>query len=137
MIWIGILFVLLLAADLSVISKKDICFTLPVSGFAISLLAYLLAWTGLFPHFRGIINGLILIFTAYTGRVLLKADDKQQRLKHVLNPGLAGYLILCLIALRAGSARFCQWDEFTHWGTVVKDMFFTKRLSIFPDSVSN
>ena len=137
MIWIGILFVLLLAADISVVSKKDICFTLPVSGFAISLSAYLLAWAGLLPHFRTIINGLILVFSAYAGFVLLKAGDRRERLKHVLNPGLAGYLILCLIALRAGSARFCQWDEFSHWGTVVKDMFFSGRLSIFPDSVSN
>ena len=136
MIWIGVLFVLLLAADYSLLGKKDISFTLPLSGFTLTFLAYILSWTKLFPYFRDIINIVILLFSVYAGFVFLRSKDKKQRLQGVLSPGLIGYLILCVIAVRVSNALFCQWDEFSHWGTVVKDMFFSKRLGIYPDSVS-
>ena len=137
MIWIGILFVLLLAADFSLLCKKDISFALPVSGFTLSFLIYVLSWTKLFPYFRYIVNIIILLFSLYAGFVFLKSKDKRERLKAVLTPGLLGYLVLCVIAVRVSSARFCQWDEFSHWGTVVKDMFFSKRLGIYPEAVSS
>lgn len=137
MIWIGIFFVFLLATDYSLISKRDISFTLPVSGFTLAFLAYILSWTGLFPYFRDIINAMILLFSAYAGFVFWKSTDKKQRLSMVFTPGMAGYLVLCIIAFRVSNALFCQWDEFSHWGTVVKDMFFSKRLGIYPDSVSS
>ena len=137
MIWVGILFVLLFAADYSFLSKKDISYTLPVSGFTLFFLIYILSWTGLFPYFRYIVNIIILLFSIYTGFVFLKSKDKRVRLKAVLSPGLLGYLILCVIAVRVSSAQFCQWDEFSHWGTVVKDMFYSKQLGIYPDSVSS
>ena len=41
MILSGIFFVLLLAADYSLLSKKDISFTLPVSGFTLVFLSYI------------------------------------------------------------------------------------------------
>ena len=137
MIWIGILFVLLLAADYSLLSKKDISYTLPVSGFTLSFLVYILSWTKLFPYFRHVVNIIILLFSIYAGFVFLKSTDKRVRLKAVLSPGLLGYLILCVIAVRVSGALFCQWDEFSHWGTVVKDMFYSKQLGIYPDAVSS
>lgn len=137
MIWIGILFVLLLASDFSLLSKKDISFALPVSGFTLSFLIYILSWTKLFSYFLYIVNIIILLFSMYTGFVFLKSKDKSVRLKAVLSPGLFGYLILCVIAVRVSNARLCQWDEFSHWGTVVKDMFYSKRLGIYPDAVSS
>ena len=136
MIWIGILFVLLLAADYSLLCKKDISFTLPVSGFTLVFLSYILSWTELFSYFVYIVDLIILLFSFYAGFVFIKSKDKKQRLKAVLSPGLIGYLILCVVAFRVSHARFCQWDEFSHWGTVVKDMFYSKRLGIYPDSVS-
>lgn len=137
MIWIGILFVLLLAADYSLLSKKDISYTLPVSGFTLTFLIYILSWTKLFPYFRYIVNIIILFFSIYAVFVFIKSTDKRVRLKAVLSPGLLGYLILCVIAVRVSGALFCQWDEFSHWGTVVKDMFYSQRLGIYPDSVSS
>ncbi|MBO4292415.1 MAG: hypothetical protein J5898_10960 [Lachnospiraceae bacterium] len=136
MIWIGILFVLLLAADYSLLCKKDISFTLPLAGFTLTFLAYILSWTKLFPYFREIINIIILLFSGYAAFVYLRSKDKKHRLNAVLSPGLIGYLVLCVIAVRVSNALFCQWDEFSHWGTVVKDMFYSKRLGIYPDSVS-
>ena len=136
MIQTGILFVLLLAADYSLLSKKDISFTLPLSGFTLVFLAYILSWTGFFPYYRDIINSMILLFSMYAAIAFWKSKDKRQRVKAVLSPGLLGYLILCAAAFRVSHALFSQWDEFSHWGTVVKDMFFSKRLSIYPDSVS-
>ncbi len=137
MIWIGIFFVLLLAADFSLLSRKDLAFTLPLSGFTLSLLACILYFTGLFPRLRDIINLLILLFSFYTGFIFWRSEDKKQRLESILSPALIGYLILCLIALRVSNALFCQWDEFSHWGTVVKDMFFSKQPAFHPGAVSS
>ncbi|MBD5473552.1 MAG: hypothetical protein HDR20_11870 [Lachnospiraceae bacterium] len=119
-----------------------ICFA-PI--FAIAFL-YMMIWNrkfeetitlalvtvGLMLYFAGWIEKLhtgIIIISIFSVISFLAAvylfNGKKKEYKDLLSPGLLIYLgLVCLIILNAHDLYMAKWDEYSHWGIAVKDMFF-------------
>lgn len=62
-------------------------------------------------------------------------NKKETKLKELLSPGM--FIFVCavvLILLNCNSARLARWDEFSHWGLAVKDMFYSNSFAKHFDS---
>ncbi|MCI8357942.1 MAG: hypothetical protein HFI51_07335 [Lachnospiraceae bacterium] len=93
-----------------------------LSMFAIVSLLYA---AGLFDKLPA---GMILVYVsagiAFFASIYLFHKKKIQ-VKSLYSPALIVYGLLCvLIVLNCRGAWFARWDEYSHWGLAVKDMFF-------------
>jgi hypothetical protein len=117
--------VLLLAAfSLSYLIQSSLLISLPTAIFGITAVLYV------FSLFNQLLLGfwvvLAIIGLATTVSVLLLIKDKElvSHLKTLLSPGLAIFLSLALFSyLLTRGMQLSSWDEFSHWGTIVKATF--------------
>lgn len=109
---------------------------LPIGCFTIIIMMYVLSAIGIMGYTLLIIMEIVLfiifLFAVY------KKKFSNNIFSKIFTPGFFIFLMLSVMLYWFTSeVKVFQWDEFTHWATTVKDMYYTSRLSIYSDSVTS
>lgn len=123
------------AAMISLKFNKRIEETLSMWIFVIILILYLFAMVGLLEigvytvTTIGLISTIFCFYNIYRNRKIF--------IENVLTPGFVIFTILFIIAWWAQRGRMLtSWDEFSHWGTVVKNMYIFDTLGNHPEATT-
>ena len=117
---------LLLAITISivVISELNFDLVLPVTFFSVILVAYGLGLIGLLKWLNVIVLLVALGFSIGAGfRIYNRKLKSSVFMSNVFTPGF--FVFMILVGLTIYTTRgllFSGWDEFSHWGLVVKNM---------------
>jgi hypothetical protein len=125
MTYLLVTLILLLAAfSLSYLIRSSLLISLPTAIFGITLVLYL------FSLFNQLLIGfwvvLAVIGLATIASCVLLIRDRQlvSHLRSLLSPGLAIFVAFALFSfLLTRGMQLSSWDEFSHWGTIVKATF--------------
>ena len=127
-----LLFAILLSGALciSAVLNRKIDFTLPTWIFVIVAILYITSIFNLltagFYFIIALSLASIVVFVFY---FIKNIRNLRILLKNIITPGLIFFLVFSFIAWKAHSGRMLvEWDEFSHWGLAVKNIFFTDRL---------
>lgn len=134
MIAIPFIYFLLANASMVIITKKPFGKVLPLT-FILNILILLISGL-VFSTFNigFIIN---ILFALYSFYYLVKNKDKRDEFKkNYLSNGFYAFIVLFIIAFLFDFNRvFSHWDEYSHWGEMVKEMFRLDKLYSVEDSV--
>lgn len=123
------------AAFLSIKFNKRIEETIICYIFLTIILLYMFGCFGALNIGAWTFLGITFILMLLTIAEFVKSTNKKEIMKNIFTPGLFIFLILnCIILIFQRGRMFSQWDEFSHWGSVVKSMFYTNKLSVDPNS---
>ena len=121
------------------ILKGKIEEVIPISTIGMTLLIYI---AGLSDNLKAGIYAIILIFVIITIYLLIKQnrlnkkDKKIKVFKEIITPGFVIFTILYIIyVLISQNKIFTHYDEFSHWGTVVKNMYIYNDFGTNPESL--
>lgn len=117
--------VLLAAAfSLSYLIRSSLLISLPSAIFGITAVLYAFGiFDLLLVGFWVVLTG-ITFATAVSLALLVKDKELVTHLKSLLTPGLAIFFSLALFSfLLTRGMQLSSWDEFSHWGTIVKATF--------------
>ena len=119
--------IIVIAAMLAEILKKKIDLTIPIAVMGIVLTIYpfgffqKLHWGVYAVCAIAIISIFYLIY-----KIVKNIQDKTEKefIKRIFTPGLLVYIIFWSISIYLNRGRvLSSWDEFSHWGLIVKNMF--------------
>ena len=120
---------------LSILFNKRIEITLPLWFFIIIIILYLF---GLFNNLTigvYVIEAIALVALIFSLYLFLKR--KKSILKNIITPGFLVFILFFVLVWWAHRGRMLiNWDEFTHWGLCVKNMFIFDALANHPDATS-
>ncbi len=123
------------AVFLSIKSNKKFEQTLPVWILFIITILY---FTGIFDilligvYIVVLISALGLLYSIY---FLIK--NKHDFVFNILTPGFFIFIFFFIISWWAQNGRmFISWDEFSHWGLVVKNMYMLNALGNHPNATT-
>ncbi len=114
------LIIWLWAYVLSVLFEKDLSLCLPVAVMSQVAMLYLFGWCGMLPYGVAAVSILPfagLLYIAMKKRSSLKFDSRLLCTSVVF---CAVFVYFWYIQL---GMMISQWDEFTHWGLIVKNMY--------------
>ena len=120
-----VLSVLLAAAfSLSYLIRSSLLISLPTTVFGITAVLYTFGlFNQLLIGFWVVLAGVALA-TVVSIAFLIRDKELLTHLKSLLSPGLAIFLSLALFSfLLTRGMQLSSWDEFSHWGTIVKATF--------------
>jgi hypothetical protein len=114
--------ILLVASfSLSYLIRSSLLISLPTTIFGITAILYT------FSLFNQLLIGfwfvlaVIALATLASAVLLIKEKELLSHLKSLLSPGLAIFIFLALFSfLLTRGMQLSSWDEFSHWGTIVK-----------------
>jgi hypothetical protein len=113
--------VLAAAFSLSYLIRSSLLISLPTAIFGITAVLYT------FSLFNQLLLGfwvvlvVIALATIVSLVLLIKVRELVSHLKSLLTPGLAIFVFLALFSfLLTRGMQLSSWDEFSHWGTIVK-----------------
>lgn len=134
---ISILIILVFASILTIIFKKKIEQTIPISVVVIVLIIYI---AGIFDNLKiGVtIVEILAVFSvsAIINILLIYKENRKEILKKIFTPGLIVYIILSLIFIFSNKGRiFENLDEFNHWGRIIKNMFLYNTFGVNQESI--
>ena len=133
------IFLILLIPSIYLLVKhnKKIETTLPYIYIIYVLIMYLFGSVNLLKYsvyFIVLLAALLLILSIIS---FIKHKHKKELFKNLFTPGVIIYLIMILlICVFNRSKLLIGWDEFSHWGDVVKAMYMTDYFSVGPHSLS-
>jgi hypothetical protein len=112
------------AFSLSYLIRSSLLISLPTALFGITAVLYLFAVSNmLFVGFWVVLAG-VATATLVSVAMLIKDRELVAHLKSLLTPGLAIFFSLALFSfLLTRGMQLSSWDEFSHWGTIVKATF--------------
>ena len=117
-------FLLLAAFSFSYLIRSSILISLPTSIFGMTAILYL------FGIFNQLLAGFWAVLAAVTLAtvasifLLIRAKELGSHLRSLLSPGLAIFIGLALASFAlTRDMQLSSWDEFSHWGTIVKATF--------------
>jgi len=117
---------LLLLITISIVVASDLKFdlVLPVTFFSVILVAYIMGLLGLLRLLNLIVLLITLLFVIRAGIHVFQHKLKlSMLLRKVITPGFIVFFILVGLTLyTTRGLLFTGWDEFSHWGLVVKNM---------------
>jgi hypothetical protein len=125
MTFLIVLAVLLAAAfSLSYLIRSSLLISLPTTVFGITAVLYIFGiFNLLLVGFWAVLTGIALATTVSIA-LLVKDKELLAHLKSLLSPGLAIFVSLALFSfLLTRGMQLSSWDEFSHWGTIVKATF--------------
>lgn len=125
MTFLIVLAVLLAAAfSLSYLIRSSLLISLPTAVFGITAVLYIFGiFNLLLVGFWAVLTGIALATTVSIA-LLVKDKELLAHLKSLLSPGLAIFVSLALFSfLLTRGMQLSSWDEFSHWGTIVKATF--------------
>ena len=118
------LLILINSIALTIKLKNRIEVNIPITIIALVLIIYLF---GLFDKLLlgvKIIEMLAIILVGYITYFFIKNKKHIDIKEQILTPGLFIYILLCLVFIIFNKDMlFKEYDEFSHWGLVVKQMF--------------
>ena len=121
------------------ILKGKIEEVIPISTIGMTLLIYI---AGLFDNLKAGVYTVILIFIIIGIYLLItqnrfkKKNEKIKLFKEIITPGFVVFTILYIIyVLISQNKIFTHYDEFSHWGTVVKNMYIYNNFGTNPESL--
>ncbi len=125
------------ALCMSAVFNQKIEFTLPTWIFTIVAILYITSIINLLTIGFYLVLALslvsIFVFLFY---LIKNIQDLKAFLKKIITPGLVFFIILSFISWKMHSGRMLmEWDEFSHWGLAVKNIFFTDKLYTYPGAV--
>ena len=104
--------------------KNRIEVNIPITIIALILVVYIL---GLFDKLVlavKVIEIITIILTGYIIYSFIKGRESIKIKEHILTPGLLIYMLLCIFFILFNKDMlFREYDEFSHWGLIVKHMF--------------
>ena len=114
--------------------KKDIVYIIPMFMLASIVILYV------FSVFDAMLIGVYTIYIiGLIGALLFTATAVIHRQKFIKSISLTPIIIFSVfgvLSLWAHNGRMITlWDEFSHWGRVVKDMYYLNALGTHPDSM--
>lgn len=126
-ILIPISIIIIYAITLTILLKKKIEQTIPISIIEIVLIIYV---AGIFDNLKlgiQIIEGMAIFKIAIILYLTIKEKETKkikENIRRIITPGLIVYLVLSAILAYINQGRiFNHHDEFTHWALIVKNMF--------------
>lgn len=139
MVWVILPLILGITYLIVLISKEKFGYSVPISVIVISLFLYFSQI--LFSTFNvGIIGfvlfgliGILFAILSMTGCIKTSRFNLSKEL--FFSPGFYGFIVVFLFALLAyGGRHYSSWDELSHWGPMVKEMFRLDRFYIIPEA---
>ena len=133
------LIVVSIAAFLAKVFNKKIDITIPISVMLIVLIIYPFGF-----FYRLDIGVYVVEFVAAASLLYLiyrfiKSIIKKDILdffKNLFTPGLVVYILFYICFIYINRKRlFFNWDEFSHWGTIVKNMFSFNSYGTNPETI--
>lgn len=109
------------------ILKKKIEYTIPITVIIMTIIVYIF---GLFDNLDlgvKVVEGISIIATIYNLLIIIKSIKSKQikeKLERIITPGLLVYVLLYILFIIINKGRVFEWyDEFNHWGLIVKNMY--------------
>ena len=126
-----LLFLCAFTSGLTALTRRRFEEMLPLTFFMVILVLYAFGWVGLLPYGVGAL--LLLAVGGAVLAVLCACRDRAAMRARVLTPGLAAFA-LCYAGVWVVNTgyRIIEWDDFTHWALVVKNMFAYDDFGIGP-----
>ena len=133
MTFLIVLAVLLSAAlSLSYLIRSSLLISLPTAVFGITAVLYIFGIFNLLLVGFWVVLARIALATAVSLALLIKNKELLSHLKSLLSPGLAIFVSLALFSfLLTRGMQLSSWDEFSHWGTIVKATFLFDEVGPF------
>lgn len=134
-----LIFLILLSPSIFYIIKHNKTFEkiLPLTIFSIILIIYVFGLLNLLKLGFYIVIMLSLIYYILSIKELYKQKNFKNLLKKLFTPGFVIWCIFYfLLFLFYKNRMLANWDEFTHWGDVVKMMYNNNVFSTNPISLS-
>lgn len=114
----------------SIIFNKKIDKTIILSFFIAIFIIYIF---GFFDHLKAGVYAVIALSCLMwiSSIILFFRKDKKEIIHNIVTPGMIifGILTIVMFVFERGK-MLVEWDEFSHWGSVVKSMFLTNGLSV-------
>ena len=125
MTFLIVLAVLVAAAfSLSYLIRSSLLISLPTALFGITAVLYLFAVSNMLLVGFWVVLAGVATATVVSLALLIKDKELVAHLKSILTPGLAIFFSLALFSfLLTRGMQLSNWDEFSHWGTIVKATF--------------
>ncbi len=129
----------IIAAAIAELLKKKIDFTIPISIIAIALIIYPF---GFFKHLEigvyavYIISILCALYLLIQFILSIVHREYKYFFKRLLTPGILVYILFWGLFIYINRLRILSsWDEFSHWGLVVKNMFYFDTFGTNPETI--
>lgn len=111
---------------------------IPFSIFSIVLILYLFGLLKILKigsYFLLISSVILYIISTIK---IIKDKSFKNVVKNILTPGFVMWILFIVYIIFVNFDRlFYTWDEFTHWGSAVYDMYYINALSNSSDSLTN
>lgn len=134
--FVTIFILLIIAISISKITKIKIEEAMPISVIGIALPIYI---CGLFDNLKVGIYGvaLLILFSICTiVYFIIKEKSIKLILKQCLTPGILVYILFYIINILANKNRILEnYDEFNHWGLIIKNMYIYNKFGMHENSV--
>lgn len=128
-----------IATMLSEILKNKIDITIPISVILIILIIYPFGFFeklnfGVYTVYA--ITVVSIVFIIYRFIKSIKNKTQYDLVKRIITPGLFVYILFWILAIYLNKNRkFTSWDEFSHWGLIVKNMFNFDSYGTNPETI--
>ena len=130
-----ILLILMGSTFISILFKKRIEET--IIFYILSTIIFVYVF-GLLGHLKlGVYAFIVISIILLVASIILfiRSKEKKTIIKNIFTPGLLIFLIMNAVILYFEKGRmFSGWDEFSHWGSSIKSMFYTNDFSTSPES---
>lgn len=139
MIPLIIIFLILCSGSivLSLIFKKRFEETIAVNIMGIIFTIYISGIFGFLKLGVYIVIGLSCLAIIYTIYDIIKNKKIKETIQNIITPGFLVFVLFYIFFIIVHRGRLCVgWDEFSHWGDVVKAMFNINDFSTNPESMS-
>lgn len=125
---------LILAILLSYFFKKELVYTIPMVMLSTIILLY---FFGIFGALKaGVYTLYAIAFAAFIIFVIISVKRRSIFLKDISLVPVVIITVFSLLSLWMHNGRLISlWDEFSHWGRAVKDMYYLDSLAGHPDSM--
>ena len=125
----------IISAFYSIKLKKEIGFTYILSVLSIIFILYLFGLFGMLKYGIYFIYFITFLLFLYDIKIFIKNNNILK--KYILNRGIIIFTVLYLFLFCIHYGRLLStWDEFNHWGDVVKVMFTMDNFATDPNSMS-
>lgn len=119
--------------------KTRIEITIPISVILIILIIYPFGFFeklnfGVYTVYA--ITVVSIVFIIYRFIKSIKNKTQYDLVKRIITPGLFVYILFWILAIYLNKNRkFTSWDEFSHWGLIVKNMFNFDSYGTNPETI--
>lgn len=133
------LIVVSIAAFLAKIFNKKIDVTIPISVMLIVLIIYPFGFCNRLDigvYVVEFIAATSLLYLIYRFIKSIIKKDVPDFFKNLFTPGLVVYMLFYIYFIYLNRTRLLSsWDEFSHWGTIVKNMFYFNSYGTNPETI--